>query len=285
FQFWFYLYPTGEPFWETAADVRADLQAAVTTLAPQNSDAALNKMVVVGHSMGGLVARMLTLSSGDTFWRAVSNTPIDQIRASPETRSQLERTYYFEPSPSVRRVVMIGSPHRGSNLANSVTQWLARNVIYLPQQTLRTARQLLLQNPRMSPNNKLVTPKTSVDGLAPDSPILQAMQQITSDSKVQLHNVIGARNRNHLPDADDGVVTYASAHRDDIESEIIVQSDHSRLHRHPRTIQELHRILMRHLEQAQGAATSGIVHIGKLGHSQPPSERPLQRKDGASPDR
>ena len=269
FQFWFYLYPTGEPFWETAADVRADLHTAVKTLAADTSHSTLDDMVVVGHSMGGLVARMLTLSSGDTFWQAVSSTPIQQLNTSPETRQQLERLYYFEPSRPVRRVVMIGSPHKGSGLSNSVTQWLARNVIYLPQKTLRTAQQLLLRNPRLSPTDKLVAPKTSVDGLAPDSPILQAMQTVSSNNQVQLHSIIGARNRSDPSEIDDGIVTYVSAHRDDIESEIIVQADHNRLHRHPRTIEELQRILLRHLQESQQTAPSGIVHIKNLGHSQP----------------
>jgi len=274
FQFWFYLYPTGEPFWETAADVRRDLHAALDVLSPGHSDPALDEMVVVGHSMGGLVARLLTLSSGDTLWSAVSDTPIALINASDETRTQLERTYYFEPATSIRRVVMIGSPHRGSNLANSMTRWLARNLIYLPKKTLETTQQLLSRNPRMSRNARLTVPKTSVDGLAPDSPILQAMQRLTADGRVRFHSVIGSQTRGRLQDTNDGVVTYASAHRDDIDSELIVRSDHSRLHRHPKTIRELQRILLQHLQQSQADSPAGIVHVGNLGHSSAPSERP-----------
>jgi len=282
FQFWFYLYPTGEPFWETAADVRRDIQVALNVLSPEHTDPALNKMVVVGHSMGGLVGRLLTLSSGDTFWGAVSDTPIELINATDETRTQLERTYYFEPAASVRRVVMIGSPHRGSSLANNMTQWLARNLIYLPRKTLETTQLLLLRNPRMSRNAKLMVPKTSVDGLAPDSPILQAMQRLTAHGRVRFHSVIGSRTRGRLEETDDGIVSYVSAHRDDIDSELVVRSDHSRLHRHPKTIRELRRILLQHLEQSERDLPAGIVHVGNLGHSPAPAERPAQT-EGAGP--
>ena len=37
FQFWFYLYPTGQPFWISAAEMRKDLEVLHNTLDPRGS--------------------------------------------------------------------------------------------------------------------------------------------------------------------------------------------------------------------------------------------------------
>src|SRR5690606_28663223 len=68
YQFWFYRYPTGQPFWTSAAGMRKDLQDVRNTLDPQHENTALDQMVLVGHSMGGLVSRMQTFESHDDFW-------------------------------------------------------------------------------------------------------------------------------------------------------------------------------------------------------------------------
>ena len=57
FQLWVFSYPTGQGFLQSAAALRTQLRAAVLNLDPQQSDPALAKIVLVGHSMGGLVAR------------------------------------------------------------------------------------------------------------------------------------------------------------------------------------------------------------------------------------
>ncbi len=55
---------------------------------------------------------------------------------------------------------------------------------------------------------------------------------------VQYHNIIGVVPDeglfNRLSEGSDGVVDFASAHMDDVESEIMVQSQHQNIHRTPR---------------------------------------------------
>src|SRR5262249_30858082 len=110
YQFWFYLYPTGNPYLETAAELRETLDRAFMEVDPHGEDAALDEMVLVGHSMGGLVSRLLTETSGNDFWRLVSNRPFDSLKVKPETRAALQRVFFFERDPSARRVVFIGTP-------------------------------------------------------------------------------------------------------------------------------------------------------------------------------
>ena len=81
FQFWVYFYPTGNPYLATAADLRQNLDAIRADLDPQHQDPALDQMVLVGHSMGGLVSQLLTVDGGDDFWKLVSDEPIQQVKA------------------------------------------------------------------------------------------------------------------------------------------------------------------------------------------------------------
>src|SRR5262249_14242898 len=57
YQFWVYFYPTGNPYLATAADLRRSLEQLRDDMDPGHNDAALDQMVFVGHSMGGLVSK------------------------------------------------------------------------------------------------------------------------------------------------------------------------------------------------------------------------------------
>ncbi len=252
YQFWFYLYPTGEPFWKSAADLREALAVMHQTFASRDTDHRLDDMVLVGHSMGGLISRLITYDSGDMYWNSVSNTPFAQVSAPPEVKHEIERVFFFESNPAVSRVITIASPHRGSEFANNFTRWLGRRLISIPKLTVNTTKQLLELNPgafRID-DSDIVT--TSLDSLSPKSPILQAMLQTPQSPDVKYHNVVGITKLN-LPveENTDGVVTYASAHLTNVESEIVVHADHSEAHRHPATIREIRRILLLHLQETQ----------------------------------
>ena len=86
---------------------------------PQQRQPALDKMVLVGHSMGGLSRELQTIDSGNEFWNMVSEKPFELVKAPDEHAQELADTFFFQPNPSVRRVITIGTPFRGSQFANS----------------------------------------------------------------------------------------------------------------------------------------------------------------------
>jgi triacylglycerol esterase/lipase EstA (alpha/beta hydrolase family) len=118
YQFWFYLYPSGQPFWQSAAEMREDLVQMRAKLDPQRRSPALDQTILVGHSMGGLVSKLQTVDSGNEFWRTLTDKPFAELQADPEIRDQMAATFFFDPNPSIRRVVTIGTPHRGSEFSN-----------------------------------------------------------------------------------------------------------------------------------------------------------------------
>ncbi|MAT13656.1 MAG: hypothetical protein CMJ46_00070, partial [Planctomyces sp.] len=258
YQFLFYLYPSGQPFWETTADLRDSLGEFNQTFAAMDRENQLDEMVVVGHSMGGLVSRMLTSHGGDVYWNKVSNTPIQQVSGSEESKAQLERLFYFEPERSIKRVVTIGSPHRGSGLANNFTQWLGRKLISLPGHTFDAGKSILKLDPTFFIND--ITTATSIDSLSPKSPILQANFESKKAEWVSYHNVVGVTSDKPLEENSDGVVPYLSAHLENVESEVVVHAEHSDIHRHPKTVLEVQRILLEHLQHVDATPHADVIH-------------------------
>jgi pimeloyl-ACP methyl ester carboxylesterase len=263
YQFWFYLYPTGQPFWLSAAQLRDDLARMRQTLDPQGQAAGLNYMVLVGHSMGGLLSRLQTIDSGEDFWRIVSDKSFEELKAEEDARQAIARVLFFPANPAIRRVITIGTPHRGSEFANEYTRWLGRKLIRLPQMLVSTNERVIRENPNLFRNTELLTITTSIDSLAPDSPILPVMLQAHPSPGVQYHNIVGV-----VPDGSfvgriasqsDGIVNYASAHLDVAESEIVVDADHVTVHQHPRSILEVRRILLENLQDY--ASQSGKVTV------------------------
>jgi pimeloyl-ACP methyl ester carboxylesterase len=251
YQFWFYLYPTAQPFWISAGQLRDDLARIRDTVDPLRQERALDQMVLVGHSMGGLVSRLQTIESRDDFWRLVSDQPFSLIKAEPDARTRLENSLFFHPNPSIRRVVTVGTPHRGSEMSNDLTRWLSNKLIRIPDMFDLTRDSVIAKNKEIIRDDRLLKIKTSVDSLAPDSPFFPVMLAGYRAPWVRYHNIVGVLPKEgwtgYFANGGDGVVAYTSAKMDDVVSEIAVPAPHSEIHAHPRAILEVRRILLEHL--------------------------------------
>lgn len=257
FQFWFYQYPTGQPFWTSAAQMRDALARMRLDLDPNRLNPNLDQMVLVGHSMGGLVSRMQTIDSGDLFWNLLGKVPIEQIKASDEERTKLAKSFYFKPNPSIRRVVTLGTPHHGSVFADDYTRYFGRKFITLPEMMVEFTNKLVRDNPHAFKNTDLLTMTTSIDSLAPDCPIFSALNAARRGDNVQYHTVIGVIPKDtwvgYFSEEGDGVVGKESARLKDVASEKFVPAGHTDVHRYPLSILEVRRILLEHADLQPGA--------------------------------
>jgi pimeloyl-ACP methyl ester carboxylesterase len=257
FQFWFYLYPSGQPFWTSAAQLRDALAEMRYSLDPSHTNPNLDQMVLVGHSMGGLVAKLQTIDSGNDFWHIISNRSFEELKASAEDKARLARMVFFQPNPSIRRVVSIGTPHRGSSFASDYARLAAQRLIKLPEIMVELSNKLIRDNPDYFTNTELLTMTNSIDSLSPGDPIFPVMLKAQKGSWVKYHNIVGLVPRegfvSRLSEEGDGVVGFTSAHLDDVESELVVSSAHLYVHRHPLAILEVRRILLDHLAEVDAA--------------------------------
>jgi pimeloyl-ACP methyl ester carboxylesterase len=250
YQFWFYLYPTAQPFWISAAMLRRDLADLRQIVDPEHREPALDQMVLIGHSMGGLLSRLQTVPSGDAYWSTASDKPFEAVKAAPDVLERLQACFFFQPNPSIRRVVTIGTPHRGNSFSTQTTQWLAAKLIRLPTTLIQSQEALFRENKDLFGEKSLLRVTTSIDALSPKTPIFPVLVSSPQPPWVTYHNIIGMIPRQGLLGkltSGDGVVSYDSAHMDDVASELIVPADHSSVHAHPLAVLEVRRILLQHL--------------------------------------
>lgn len=291
YQFWFYLYPTGQPFWYSAAQFRSELARLRENLDPYHQQPVLDQMVLVGHSMGGLVSRLQTLESGEDFWHTVSDQSFQLVNASLEERQTLDHTFFFRPNPSIRRVITIATPHRGSSFSNDTTQYLGSKLIELPKRMLDARRDLKQNNKGFFLPNNPIDISTSIESLSPQSKFLKVMLEVPQNPAVKFHNIVGQTSRRGLTGAivrsindgdSDGVVAVSSAHLDDVDSEIVVDAEHSKIHAHPLTVLEVRRILLEHLSRLPGPPPSPLERLPWTADNPPPGPPLPPVRDGQS---
>lgn len=257
YQFWFYSYPTAQPFWVSAQRFRKDLRAIRNEVDALHENPALDQMVLVGHSMGGLVSLLQTVESKDRFWRVVSDQSIKSLSGPDHVVDTVRDTFYFQPNESVKKVIAIATPFQGSDFANSATRWLSKRLITLPSIVTNDYEKLARDNKQLLKNPAFLTQMTSIDSLSPANPFIQAIADSDPQDGVKLHTVVGRLGKrgvfgqpSETSAADgDGVVAVASASRLDAESQVFVSAEHSKLHQHPGCILEVRRVLLEQLAE------------------------------------
>jgi len=246
YQFWFFLYPTGLPVWGSAAELRAELDRYRNTFDPARRNRNFDRMVLAGHSMGGLISSLQVRTGGEKFWRQFMDTPPYELSISPELKKRIVKIVHFQPRPEVARVVFFSTPHRGSELAlNPVAEFFSR-LIKLPFGFLQKDFAKLQSAIHDQYRDLFVAPANSVVFLRANSPLLKSILALPMRPGVPYHSVIGDRGRGDGPNSSDGVVPYWSSRMEGAKSEKIVPSGHGS-HENPEGIAEMRRILKLHL--------------------------------------
>src|ERR1700757_5069872 len=129
YQPWFFLYPTGQPVLESAAQLREDLLATQRLFDPSGSAIASRHVVVVAHSMGGLLAHTLVSDSGDALWNAFANKPLNSLALPPNEKDLVLQYFFFRHQPAIDRVIFLAVPHRGSYLAGGLVGSIGNRLI------------------------------------------------------------------------------------------------------------------------------------------------------------
>jgi pimeloyl-ACP methyl ester carboxylesterase len=246
YQIWFYGYPTGGAVLDSAAKLREQMEVARELFDPVHHDKSLERVILVGHSMGGLMAQLQVTHSSDILWRQAAKQPLEAVRATPQMQKRLEDDFFFDPSPLVSRVVFIGTPHHGSSMARRVIGRAASNLVKSLGSEEEEYRQLMDANPDFFYEYIQRSPPTSVDLLEPANPFLEALACMPVSRRVELHSIIGTGGSVLAGEPGDGVVPVSSAHLDGVCSELIVPVRHEKLHHDEATLAELSRILREH---------------------------------------
>ena len=252
YQFWLYLYPTGLPVWRSAAALRDELDRFDTRFSKIKPNSNLNRTILIGHSMGGLICSMMVREGGDKLWSQFSDIPASELRLSPEAKRELLEIVYFSPRTDVSRVIFVSTPHRGSQLALRPLAGFFASLIQLPFSALlgKKEHSEILRSMRDDVRSTFVAPANSIRFLRAKSPLLGAILKLPMSKSVPYHSIIGDRGKGNSPNSTDGVVPYWSSHLEGAASEKIVPSGHG-ANENPEGIAEIRRILLEALAQPE----------------------------------
>ena len=160
-QFWFFLYESGVPISVSAAKLRAALQDVIATVDPEGTDDALRHMMIVGHSQGGLLTKLMVVD-GELGWlEEIVGTPFEDLDLSEEQQQLLRSALDFDPLPFVQRVIFLSTPHHGSFLAD---KWFARfinKMIAIPGELTSFTDALLRNEAKLPRGSRPAFPRAS----------------------------------------------------------------------------------------------------------------------------
>jgi len=246
YQFWTFSYASGDPIPFSAHLLRQSLRRARRLFDPDGTDAAFDRMVLVGHSLGGILAKMMAQDSRSRVWQTVSNRPVDRIVGPPEDCRLIRQVYCYEPVPEVSRLIFIGTPHRGSPLVCGLVRDLGVQICDRASRFREAREALLTQNePDFFVAGFRGEYPTAVGELSSGHPLLLALCDLGIDRSVRAHSIIGDLRDPPRPGASDGLVPYSSSHLECAASEVLFHGHHICLNS-PGVIRETRRILREH---------------------------------------
>ena len=253
YRIWQVFYPTNMGILASRARIDEALRITFTHFDPEGTHRASREAVLVGHSMGGVISRLLVSDSGgQVLLRSLQGLPPDQAAALAK-EPRVRELAIFEPLPYVGRAVFLAAPHRGAELSDAWPIRVLRRAIRLPFNVVNDAADLFKRNSLDEATLQQVgfragRPTTGPDDLSPGSLFMQATSDLPIKPGLPFHTIVGWRDTSiPLAQSSDGAVPFASAHLEGAVSEKAVPSGHS-VQETPGAIMELRRILRLDME-------------------------------------
>ncbi|ENW81506.1 MULTISPECIES: triacylglycerol lipase [unclassified Acinetobacter] len=247
YQVWQIFYSTNMPILESRFQIYALLKQAFGSLNPK--DAAAQDAVLIGHSMGGIISRLL-VSDADISKQALelmNNRQQTRLRKHPVIGERLK----MKPIENFDRAIFLAAPHRGTDYADRWFTLAARKIIKIPATFLTTlADTLTSYDVDLKDFVKTLTNDVIQNGpsdLSKKSKFMELTASIPPEKGLVFHSIMGNITKSDDPNViTDGIVPYKSAHLDGAVSEKIFTGGHS-IQETPEAVLELRRILRQHL--------------------------------------
>jgi hypothetical protein len=250
YQLLVFSYPTGFPIGVNAATLRKHLHEFRKRYDPRGTNPAMQKMILVGHSMGGILSNYQIRDSGQILHDKLFDRPLDETSLTEAQKAIFRPVVNFEANAAIGRLIFIASPHRGSNLATGTIGALGTRLVRLPLKTLLlTQRPTEIEGMTEAGRGLMKSKLTSVSALRPGSLGLQTAWELANSHNVPMHSIIAREKASgSLQESSDGVVAYMSSHVESAASEkVVVGEDHSSVTTSDEAIKELRRILYLHI--------------------------------------
>jgi pimeloyl-ACP methyl ester carboxylesterase len=223
---------SGRELLEALAEMRRRLDLA-------GCDDSFDRVVLVGHSLGGLVAKA-----------AATYAP------SPQPFQSADQPHVGPARPRVARIIFIATPHRGTPVDRGVTHSLGVGLARV------VSRSIVVR--KTGSDASALRSSTSVDQITWDNPLLGDLERARAAARIPFHSIIATLRQPSADEASDGLVPVASARLEGARSEVVVRTPHA-CYRHPDVIREVHRVIGEHAAALTRTSRSGSVDLPPLG--------------------
>lgn len=265
YQVWQVFYPTNMPMLETRYQVQRLILAAYELVDADHTTTAGQNSVIIGHSMGGVISRMM-LSDNDLTknFNDLVNSPNDPEAIQNNELNNFLLNTYHQPSlagrfklhaiPQIDTAIFISSPHRGTKFADLWFTKALRKIIKLPAEIVR----LDIGNDEQKISNTSLGAlllRNGASQLSDKSAFMQLTNNVKINSRVSYHSIMGNAKDELVSrlevfeenQSSDGIVPYKSSHLEGAKSETIISGGHD-IHTNPKTVVVLRKILHTHLK-------------------------------------
>lgn len=268
YQVWQVFYSTNLPMLENRYQIQKLITDTYRQTDPTGTNPASKNSVLIGHSMGGILSRMMVSDDDLSLRLAGLDSTISHIGSSQTLKKLLPPTHakefgqrlHLHALPQVDTAVFISAPFRGTDYAERWFTRLARRTIRLPLDLTQTVGSALINigNDQDNPIGALYL-QNGASQLSDRSAFIALTKDININHRVRYYTIMGNKNgdTNDPEQGDtvgknisDGIVPYASSHLDGVVRESIITGGHS-IHENPQTVRELRRILYEHLANNQ----------------------------------
>ena len=137
YQVWVFNYPSGYPIPYSALLLRRELDA-LNKAFPDH-----RPIVLVGHSMGGILSRLMITDSTVTKFGATSSAHCRRKPPLSGSKALVKEALVFKRQRDVARVIFISTPHRGSLIARSPIGRIASSMIRKSVEFVRLGPEIL----------------------------------------------------------------------------------------------------------------------------------------------
>ena len=256
YQVWSVYYPTNAPIALNRYTISKAFNGTLRHFDPSGTAPASHDMVFIGHSMGGVIARLMLSDSGEVLWNNLRERYNLQGERLARVEAKLGPVLHFTPQPNVERAIFLASPHKGTDAAGNRLGRLIGRLVRLPLTILGAFGDafMALQDPGETDGKKPKEPviTNSIENLKASDPFIKASSALPIVPGLKYHSIIAKRKAEvPTPESDDGLVPYWSAHLDGALSEKVIVSGHS-VQETPEAVLEVRRILRQDLHEVEG---------------------------------
>ncbi len=204
YQVWQIFYPTNLPILENRYQIQQLIEATYKQTDPKGQNVASKNSVIISHSMGGIIARMML--SDDNLVDDLDKLDEEEILSASEKRQirealrqsfgedDLEKRFKLQALPQVDTAVFLSTPFRGTDYADRWFTRALRRIVYLPVGLVKTVTDnlatLAIQGDLSNNPLGALYLQNGASQLSNKSSFIQLTKDITMNDRITYHSII-----------------------------------------------------------------------------------------------